>query len=199
MELRRLGRPEALDPVSGRDFARREDPRVDAAPSRVPRLGDPRVRAVEKRRPHGLAWAREPRDLDKHRLTEPEDVVRPDARPVEFGDRQVLAERAGLDPMTLGLERLDQLEGEETERPVGPAVEAPVAMTVPLKADSRDAGRPDRALGHAAGRDVDLGDAPGHRSVEDEDALAGGLRVEEAVGLAGLREPEAVGEEALQR
>src|SRR4029079_16363045 len=81
----------------------------------------------------------------------------------------------------------------------GTTVEAPIAMTVPLEADSRDAGRPDRALGHAAGGDVDLAHAPGHRSVEDEDALAGGLRVEEAIGLVGLRKPEAVGEETLQR
>ena len=64
--------------------------------------------------------------------------------------------------MALGLERLDLLQGEEAERPVGAAVELPVAVTVALEAGQRDAGGPDGALRHAAGRDVDPNDAPGH-------------------------------------
>ncbi len=81
------------------------------------------VPAVEERGPDGLARTGEAGDLDEHRLPQPEDVVRADARPVELRQRQVLAERARLDRMALGLEGLDLLEREEAERPVGPAVE----------------------------------------------------------------------------
>ena len=67
-------------------------------------------------------------------LAQPEDVVRPDARPVEPRERQVLAERPRLDRMALGLEGLDLLEREEAEGAVRPAVELRVAMTVALDA-----------------------------------------------------------------
>src|SRR5262249_32489463 len=67
---------------------------------------------------------------------------------------------AGRDGVSLALERLDVLEGKQTQRTLGTAVVSPVALHVALEPELGDGGPWHGALGHAPlGRHVDLRDA----------------------------------------
>src|SRR5262249_34972898 len=197
---RHLGGRQALYRIARRDLSGDENARVNTAPSGVSVLRNARVRPVEERGPNVQAGAREARDLDQDLVPEAEELLRLHPRPVETRDRHVLAEGTGLDRVAFRLEGLDLLEREEAERPVGATVVLCIPMRVTLEPRAQHAGPGDRPLRHPARRDVDLDDASSHpASVEDEDPLAGGLRVEEPVRVGCLAELEAVREKTLQR
>ena len=73
--------------------------------------------------------------------------ARPDRqhRQLDAVRRQVLAGRTRLDPVAVGLDAPDRLEGEEADRPVRPAVHGVVVVGVAVEAH-----RPDPRLGHRA-------------------------------------------------
>ena len=61
-------------------------------------------------------------------------------RPIQAADRQVFAGAAGHDRVALGLERLNAIVGVQRDRPLRPAMEAPVALLVAGHALGGDAG-----------------------------------------------------------
>src|SRR5215467_12469423 len=103
------------------------------------------------------AGAGVPRHLDHDLIAQREARAGDDARPVETHHGHVLADGARNDGMSLASERLNVLEGEETERALGPAVVPPVALRVALEPELGDGGPQHGMLGHPAlGRHADL-------------------------------------------
>jgi hypothetical protein len=128
-------------------------------------LGHAGVGAVGERGADVRAGARIAGDLEQHVLAQQEARARRHRRPVEALQREVLADMAGLDRMPLGPQGADDLQGEEAHRPLGTAVVMEIALSIASHAARRDLGGLYGALGHAAGRYADLGDAPGaHQS-----------------------------------
>src|SRR4029453_1054629 len=111
------------------------------------------------------ARARVAGDLEQDALAEQEAHTRRHRRPVDALQGEVLPDVTGLDGVSLGPERADGFEGEETDRALGAAMVTEVALGVTGHAGRRDLGGFDGALGHTAGRHTDLDDAPGaHQS-----------------------------------
>src|SRR5262249_3399406 len=103
--------------------------------------------------------------LDQHAVAQLETRAGDEPCPVEALHGEILADGAGSDGVSLAPERLDVLEGEEAERPLGAAVIPPVALRVTREPELGDGGPRHGMLGHASvGRHVDLRDgrAPAH-------------------------------------
>jgi hypothetical protein len=74
--------------------------------------------------------------------------------PIEARQRQVLADRAGSDRVSLLLERPDPLEGVQRDCPLGTAVVAQVRLPITVDAAGADAGGLARRLRNPAIGDV---------------------------------------------
>src|SRR5581483_1715070 len=98
-------------------------------------------------------------DLDDHVRPESQAGAGHHRAPVHSREGEVLPDAPGRDRGPFRSEHADALEREETERPVGPAMQAAVALDVSLEPEGGDPGRRHRPLRHAPGGDVDLRDA----------------------------------------
>ena len=125
---------------------------------------DPAGLAVAECALDDVAWARRARQLQDEPVADREP--RPDRQPrqLDASRREVLADRARLDRMAVGLDPLDRLDAEQRHRPVRPAVDEPVAVGVAVEAQRSDPCLLDGQLRNAAGRDVHLEHATVHRS-----------------------------------
>src|SRR5207249_4942187 len=95
-------------------------------------------------------------DLDDYFSAEGEACAGCELRPVETRDRDVLADRAGVDRMPFGLQRFDDFERVETERAVGAAVDERVRLSVADETCGRQFRLCHGTLRHTAVRTVQL-------------------------------------------
>src|SRR5690349_14096163 len=98
-------------------------------------LRDAGVVAAAEARRDVEAGARVPRHLDQDAVAKLETRAGNEPLPVEALHGEILADEAGRDGVSLALERLDVLEGKETQRALGTAVVSPVALRVALEAE----------------------------------------------------------------
>ena len=144
--------------VAGRDRTLAQDAGIDAAVERdtfriemrpdLPSLKLPRIVS------QGLAGRGE---LELEAASKRAGCRRQEGQLDALGG-QVLAGRARPDRVAFGRHAPDGLDGQQADRPVRPAVDAPLACASP-SSPSRPTRAPD-ALRHTAGRDVDLHDPP---------------------------------------
>src|SRR5262245_47879686 len=103
------------DPVAHGQFAAAQHPRVGAAPTRMAIVVDAAELSVGEPLCVLRARRRERGDLDEGRADR-ESHSRTDGRPVDAGERDVLARRPGMDRVTFGAQRVDDLERPQTQR-----------------------------------------------------------------------------------
>src|SRR5262249_39149868 len=148
---------EETDAVALLDVARPEHARVQAAPAGMRLLRDPRVVAAAEARLDVEAGAGGARHLDHDLNAQLQAPTGDHARPGRAHHGHVLANGARGDGMSIALERLDVLEGEQADRALGPAVVSAVALRVAGEPELGHGGQGHGSLGHATlGRYVDV-------------------------------------------
>jgi hypothetical protein len=93
-------------------------------------LGNPLVVSVEKPASIVLTGGCITRDFQTDPVSYRQAAARLELGPVNSSQGEVLSACARPDRMTLGLQRLDHLQGKETDGPVRPPVERAILLAV---------------------------------------------------------------------
>src|SRR4051812_8246365 len=95
-------------------------------------------------------------------FTDAESIATGKLRKVDARSGKILSNSTGENIDPFADELIDQFLAKETNRPVPAAVVFAIFLPVAIDSIEGDAGRRNRLLGHAAGRDIELDQFTGH-------------------------------------